>query len=334
LTLNARASYSKSRREAPFELGLGYSRSNVAASPFGAHFINRLDNGQTGYARVAFSDLEEELKSAGADLTWRLRSAVALSAGYDFTDTQRDSRRREFQILAPSTFPSAVALFRPDYLLGGEVIDTYGIGLVETTETDPAFAATLQTQAAYAQVQAELVEGLELSAGARYENAEQDVRPLQVFRALSNSGASTRLDNDYVLPAATLTWKFSDDMQVRLNASNTIARPQFRELMFQTYYDPESNREYRGNPLLVDSEFFNAEARYEWYFAPEQRFSVAAFYKSIDNPIEAYTGFSDNTPVTSFANAPRPGSTARNSRCRSTFRSTGRGGVCFRHAAW
>jgi outer membrane receptor protein involved in Fe transport len=56
---------------------------------------------------------------------------------------------------------------------------------------------------------------------------------------------------------------------------------------------------------LVDSEFTNAELRYEWYFAPEQRFSVAGFYKQIDNPIESFTGFNDNSPVTSFANAPK-----------------------------
>jgi hypothetical protein len=93
-------------------------------------------------------------------------------------------------------------------------------------------------------------------------------------------------------------------MQVRFNASKTIARPQFRELMYQLYFDPEANRAYRGNPLLSDSEFVNAEARYEWYFAPEQRFSVAGFYKNIDEPIEAFTGFTDNTPETSFANAP------------------------------
>jgi outer membrane receptor protein involved in Fe transport len=74
--------------------------------------------------------------------------------------------------------------------------------------------------------------------------------------------------------------------------------------MFQSYYDPEQNRAYRGNPLLVDSEFVNGEARFEWYFAPEERMSVAGFYKKLDKPIEAFTGFNDNTPVTSFANAP------------------------------
>jgi hypothetical protein len=75
--------------------------------------------------------------------------------------------------------------------------------------------------------------------------------------------------------------------------------------MFQVYFDPEANRQYRGNPLLTDSEFMNAEVRYEWYFAPEQRFSVAGFYKDIDRPIEAFTGFNDNRPETSFANAPQ-----------------------------
>jgi outer membrane receptor protein involved in Fe transport len=304
VTLDLRAAYAKSRREAPFEINMGYARSNQAASPYGAYFLNRLDNGQTGYARVAFSDLDESLVSAGADLSGELRPGLVLTGGVDFADTERNSERREFQVIAPSTFPNAVALFRPDYLLGSDVIDFYDIGLIETTEADPAFTAKLRTSAGYLQATAELVEGLELNAGARYERAEQDVRPKQVFTTLTNSGASTRLEESYVLPAATLTYKFYETMQVRVNASRTIARPQFRELMFQAYFDPESNRSYRGNPLLVDSEFTNAEARYEWYFAPEQRVSIAAFWKKIDRPIEAFTGFNDNTPVTSFANAP------------------------------
>ena len=60
-------------------------------------------------------------------------------------------------------------------------------------------------------------------------------------------------------------------MQLRINASKTIARPQFRELIYQPYFDPENNRQYLGNPLLIDSQLYNAEARLEWYFAPEQR---------------------------------------------------------------
>jgi TonB-dependent receptor len=304
LTLGARASYSKSERNAPFELAIGYQRSNQDGSPYGDYFVNRLDNGQAGYATAAFSNLDEELKSAGVDGTWEFTPSFKATLGFDFADTQRTSARREFQIVAPSSFPSYIGMLRPDFLLGRAIIEYYDIGLVETTESDPAFAAGLKTSAGYLQVQAELSDSLDLSIGARYESGEQDVRPVQVFDTLTNSGASTRLENDYVLPGATLTWRFADGMQARFNASKTIARPQFRELMFQSYFDPESNRRYRGNPLLIDSEFVNAEGRFEWYFAAEERLSAAAFYKKIDRPIEAFTGFDDNAPVTSFANAP------------------------------
>ncbi|MDF3019034.1 MAG: TonB-dependent receptor [Steroidobacteraceae bacterium] len=304
VTIGARASYAQSERDAPYELAIGYQRSNQEASPYGAYFVNRLDNGQAGFASAAFSRLEENVASAGLDLTREFTSRFKATVGFDYARTQRDSERREFQIIAPSTFPSAVGMLRPDFLLGPAVIEQFGIGLVETTESDPAFTAELRTEAAYLQTQAGLGDSFDLSIGARYERAEQWVQPLQVFDTLTNSGAATRLENDYILPGATLTWRLPEGMQLRFNASKTISRPQFRELMFQSYFDPESNRRYRGNPLLVDGEFFNAESRFEWYFAPEERISAAAFYKKIDRPIEAFTGFDDNTPVTSFANAP------------------------------
>ena len=302
--IDLRAAYANSSRKAPFELAFGYSRSNIAADPYGAYFINRLDNGQTGFASIVFSELDEDLLAYGADASWEITPQFVMSAGLEGMDTERDSERREFLAIAPSTFPSGVAMFRPDYLLGSEVVDFYGIRAIETTESDPAFTASLETQAAYLQVQAEVTDGFEVNAGVRYEQAEQLVEPRQVFATQAGSSAVTRLDNDYILPALTLTWKFADDMQARFNASQTIARPQFRELMFQSYYDPESNRAYRGNPLLIDSEFKNAELRWEWYFARDQRLSAAGFWKEIDKPIEAFTGFNDNNPVTSFANAP------------------------------
>ncbi|MFM8586219.1 MAG: TonB-dependent receptor domain-containing protein [Gammaproteobacteria bacterium] len=302
--IDARVAVANSRREAPFELGVGYSRSNIAASPFGAYFINRLDNGQTGFAEIAFSDLDESLVSGGVDLSYAFSPQFVVTAGFESSQTERDSERREFLFIAPSDFESAVGMLRPDLLLGGAIIEYYRIGLVESTESDPAFTAELKTSGAYLQVQAEIVEGLEINAGVRHEQGKQNVQPLQVFSTPSNSGASTALDNSYALPAATLTWKFADDMQARFNVSKTVARPQFRELMLQAYYDPESNRAFIGNPLLVDSEFLNAEARWEWYLPGNQRVSVAGFWKDIDRPIEAFTSFNDNNPLTSFANAP------------------------------
>jgi outer membrane receptor protein involved in Fe transport len=95
-------------------------------------------------------------------------------------------------------------------------------------------------------------------------------------------------------------------MQLRLHASQTLARPQFRELAPQVYFDTESDRQFFGNPFLIDSTLFNAEARYEWYFASQQRFSLAGFYKNIDRPIEAVATIAGGGALlTTFANAPR-----------------------------
>jgi TonB-dependent receptor len=303
--LDLRGSYANSRREAPFELSYEYFRSNNANDPFGNFFINKLNNGQQGDAGVSFSNLNEDLWSGGADLSWKLASDLTLTFGYAYSDTQRRTERRDFIFQAPSTFPSAVALFRPDYLLQPSVIDFYKIALIDVNEANPVFDASLRNHAGYGQIQAQIIPELSLNLGTRYEWARQTVSPVQVFDTPTASLAGTDLVREYWLPAATLTWQLTPAMQLRLSGSKTIARPQFRELIFQLYFDPDNNRQYRGNPLLTDSQLYNAEARYEYYFARDQRFSVAGFYKRINHPIETFASFSDNAVLSSFANAPR-----------------------------
>lgn len=313
ISLDVRGGFANSKREAPFELFFEYLRSNAAADPLGNFFVNRLNNGNGGDASVTFSDLSEDLWSAGADLSWKVLPELSVTVGGAFSDTRRTSSRRQFQFLAPaicegvpanpsSCLPAGVTLLRPDFLLAPSVINAFRIGLIESDEGNPAFLARLRNAAGYGKVNWEIGAGVTLDAGVRYEWARETVEPIQVFTVPGASTAGTALKRGYWLPAATLTWAIQPQMQVRLSASKTIARPQFRELINQPYYDPESNREYRGNPLLVDSQLYNGEARFEWYFAPEQRFSVAGFYKRIDKPIEA---FLNTTFTTSYANAPR-----------------------------
>jgi TonB-dependent receptor len=302
--LDVRVGYANSQREAPGEFSYEYFRSNVASDPFGNQFINLLNNGQRGKAEVSYSDLDEDLWSGSLDLTHNLGDTLTATIGYSYADTARRVERRDFQFIAPTSFPTAVALFRPDFLLQPDVINTFGINLIDANEGNPVFDARLINNAAYGQIQFFASDTLTLNLGVRYEAAEQTVEPVQVFKVPTVSLASTSLSNSYWLPAMTLTWQLADQMQFRVSASKTIARPQFRELIFQTFYDPDSNREYRGNPLLTDSQLYNLEARYEWYFARDQRVSAAGFYKRLRSPIEAFSSFEDNNVITSFANAP------------------------------
>jgi outer membrane receptor protein involved in Fe transport len=306
LSIDVRGGFANSQREAPDELSFEYFRSNNPSDPYGNFFVNRLNNGQSGSAEIAFSKLNENLWSAGADLSYRLSDAIRLSVGYAFSDTKRTTERRDFLFLAQGGgLPQAPALLRPDLLLQKSVIDFYGIGLIDANEGNPKFDAGLRNHAAYGQATIQLTPEVNLNAGGRYETAKQTVSPVQVFTNPIASQASTALNRDYLLPAATLTYQINDEMQFRLNASKTIARPQFRELIFQQYFDPEANRPFFGNPLLVDSQLYNFEGRYEWYFAREQKLSLSGFFKRIDNPIETFASANENGIVSSFANAPR-----------------------------
>jgi len=317
LSVDLRGGYAQTQREAPFDWEFTYTRTNNPNDRLGDLFLNTLDP-QRGGAIVSFSDLTEDLYYGGIDISYLMTDWLSATVGYAYTDTERFSTRREFDIRASTGFPDVLGAFRPDNLLGDSLIelgfspeaqaaagfDPFQFNIFETTQSDPAFAATLKIHAGYGKLNITAAPGLTLDAGVRYEDAVQTVDPVEMFAAPLGSASSTLIANDYFLPAGTLTYEITPDLQARISASATIARPQFRELIFQTYFDPETNRQFNGNPRLIDSELTNYEARLEYYLGGGDRISLAGFYKDIENPIEVFSSFSDNDQISGFANAP------------------------------
>lgn len=308
--LDLRGAYANSKRKSPYEINLQYVRTN-AGGQFGDSFINRLDGGNQGDAAVAFSNLEEDVWSAGADLSHTFSPGWTGTVGYAYQLNDRRSSRRAFQLRATGDnfLISSFGMLRPDLLFQPGMFylnDLAGINYnILTNETDfggAVFDASLNNHAWYGKLNGQLTDLFSFDLGVRWEYARQMAEVVPVT-GTTTSIPNTDLKNEYWLPALTLTYELEPGMQVRLNASKTIARPQFRELLYQTYFDPDSNRSYRGNPLLRDSELYNLEGRFEWYFDRDQRLSVGAFFKRLDNPIESY--LTDvNAFVTSYANAP------------------------------
>ena len=303
ISLDLRAGYAQTKRNAPYEYEFEYVRTNLANQPLGDTFINLLDR-QRGSASVVFSELTEDLYYAGADFSVPVASWATLTTGLAYQLNDRLSERREF-LIDGDNIPPGVGALRPDLLLGDAVIDFYSIGLTEPTQADPAFAADLDVMAVYGKFLVEPVFGVSLDIGARYENAVQTVQTVQRLNEPFVSLANTRIANDYLLPAATLTYELTDDLQFRAAVSKTIARPQFRELIFQPFTDPENQRQYIGNPGLSDTRLLNAEARVEYYLGRGNKVSVAGFYKDLESPIEPYVSIGADTSFTTrFANAP------------------------------
>jgi outer membrane receptor protein involved in Fe transport len=311
ISLDLRGGYANSQREAPYERSFTYFYDDVAQD----YVNNLLTNPQS--ATISFSDLSEDVWNGGIDLAYALPTSrnITLSTGYSYVNTTRTAYRRDFRYFPTSSLPFAVSQERPDYLVsdfnvyGGytQGITTDGIFIQEdnTNAGSQAYDAELTVHGGYVKADLELLDFVQAEVGVRYETAEQSIVSLDVYGD-GNLVQTAPLDNDYWLPAATLTWNFADDMQFRASASKTIARPQFRELARPQYLDPDSGRIFSGNPFLQDSKLFNAEARVEYYFGDGERALLAGFYKKIDNPIEpvAFIPGGSSSFQTTFANAP------------------------------
>ena len=297
LNVDVRGAYANTKRNSPYERNFTYIFNDQVGD-----YINNLAN--QSLAQIAFSELNEDLWSGSVDLGYELNldRPITVQAGYAYSDADRTSYRYQFRYQALNGLDTAEQQLRPDYLLSDYSVLLNNIVLVNesTSQGAAAYTASLRTHAGYLQLDTEALDKVRVQLGVRYEDAAQRVRPVGVGLT------ATSLSNGYWLPASTITWNFADDMQLRLHASKTIARPQFRELAPQVYLDFESNRQFVGNPRLVDSELYNLEARYEWFFQRDQRFTLAGFFKRIDNPIEtfAFPGAGSSSLQTSFSNAP------------------------------
>ena len=92
---------------------------------------------------------------------------------------------------------------------------------------------------------------------------------------------------DY-LPGINLTYKVNNQTNIRLSGSQTVIRPEFRELSDFAFFDFDLGATVTGNKSLVRTKVSNADLRYEYYPRAGELFTVGVFYKYFKNPIELY----------------------------------------------
>jgi len=302
-----RGTHGRTTREAPYERSYRYGLRADGVRVGLLSGANQL---------VSFSNLHEDTSSANVDLTFDLpvsffRQAKLMTGGaWQLND--RTSSRRDFTYDQGRNWdPVRYAPERIDYLVSDRNINDEIIVFRELTGTtltgDAArYDAKLDVMAGYVQVDAEVVPLLRTSFGVRYEVADETIKTLDIFRPTAAPLFSRTISKSYMLPAATITWNFAEDQQLRFGASKTIGRPQFRELAPQRYRDVETDRILTGNPYLENTGIYNLDARYEHYFDRGQFLTLGAFYKRLNKPVEALAVLgSDGAFQQTFYNAPR-----------------------------
>ena len=119
--------------------------------------------------------------------------------------------------------------------------------------------------------------------GARYENFDQligSVKKSDPRHVYSEVGD--------LLPALNATFKLNPKTNIRFSASQTVVRPEFRELSPLAFFDFELGATILGNKNLQRTKVSNFDLRYEIYPRAGEVFTVGGFFKHFDNPIELY----------------------------------------------
>jgi len=133
----------------------------------------------------------------------------------------------------------------------------------------------------------------------RLEDFQQSVDTFDLFK--KDNAVSARQQRDDVLPAFSATF-INYDHQFRLAYSETLSRPDFRELSTAAFTDPITGREVVGNPELLITSITNYDFRWEWYFGFNDYLSIGVFYKEFENPIESII-LGGATGLQTFTNA-------------------------------
>lgn len=142
---------------------------------------------------------------------------------------------------------------------------------------------------------------IRLIGGARVERSEISVRT----RTVSGTDTTSILNDTDVLPSLSATIALTANTNLRLSASQTVSRPEYRELSPVTYFDIIGGSRQFGNVNLRRALIQNYDMRWEWYPRAGEVISIGLFAKRFDNPIERILvqTAGGNTPDVSFANA-------------------------------
>lgn len=294
LEVKWRLNYSRADRDAPLRRNTVYALDDNDGV---FRTLARQDGNSTSY-----SALDDQSYEAGIDIVLPANIgnySVDFKGGFTYVDKDRSYGlvRYFFDFPAGAQFDLRERV--PEIIFGSFNIDPAGITLQEKFDASDFFTAKFENIQGYLAADVELSDKLRVAFGWRYEDSTQLVST--VDRSTDLPVLVTQ-KGEYWLPSATLTYEFVDNMQIRLAYSQTIARPDQRELSTAPFINDERNRTVRGNLNLRITEVSNYDARFEWYFGAGDVVTLGVFYKDFTNPIESTFAILGEGPIEGYIN--------------------------------
>jgi len=215
-------------------------------------------------------------------------STLELSTGGSATNRDREADLRSFAFNTSGVRDIPLSVFRnpnPSQIFTDANIRPDGFRLFETTRATDNYSADQTLRGYFLQADLNYLNKVRVGLGVRRENNQQSVQTFSISDPNAPPILSVR-DEGKNLPALNATYFFNDDRQLRFGYSETLSRPDFRELSPAPFLDPIQDVDTIGDPNLKTTDIKNYDLRYEHYFSSTESFSIALFYKDFSNPIE------------------------------------------------
>lgn len=285
-----------------------------------AQYSSSLITGDDNRAVYSYTNMEDNVDSYSGNLNlpfYLSNLEMEFKAGYDFVDRGRIYSTSSFSVNASGTStniendgnPLANSAFLTD-----SFIDNHSVSIQFNEPSAPRsddYLAAQKIEAGYGAFDLIYQNAWRFSGGVRYERFQQvsigtsslifDGDDLDVYYDPAKVQAGT-LNEDDTYAAFSFTYMGGDNYQIRLGYGETVVRPDLREVVPVSYRDPLTDIRTFGRAGLQSSPMKNYDLRYEYYGEMGDNFSVAAFYKDIQAPIESVLTVGDEDYTASFVN--------------------------------
>ncbi len=255
-----------------------------------------------GFANQAavrtFGQLTEHAIEASAN--WRARLGNSgnrfLHFGGLYRHGSRDATNRGYSISLIRAISPEEQSLDPETLFDGRLTEGSDPNLhVILLGAGGSYTARENLAAGYGMFTYELSPSLEVVGGARVEHSAVEVS------SLSSAGEGSLAQPVYtdVLPSLAFNFKAGQNINLRLSGTQTLSRPEYRELSPILFREVINGDNVKGNANLKRALIRNLDLRAEWYPRSGEVFSVALFAKWFHQPIERiYDGTSGERIIT------------------------------------
>jgi len=241
------------------------------------------------FAGRFYSDQNELMYNANTDLSipyklFKKQNSLKAGSFFEMRDRSFDARIFGYTVTNFSKFDQNIPTQGINSIFDPSNIGDNGMVLKESTNPNDSYTAGSTLSGGFLMFDQWLTSKLKVIVGARAENFIQKLET-QTFGGKPVNIDQATLD---ILPSANFIYSVSENSNIRLSGSQTVIRPNFRELAPFSFYDFQLSAAIVGNPELLRTKITNFDLKYEIFPGANENISITGFFKNFDKPIEQF----------------------------------------------